>query len=120
MAGIGRVGYEEALCYMLSVYLWLSFGDDVNVHGCALRVGYRHGSEILVFSYDVLSLSNTEHRRTVHSSIVKLPDLFDPSVESFSCAVGVVGHAFNRRPEVLVITVHVFGLRVERVPVDIV
>ena len=46
-AGIARVGYEEALCHVLSVYPWLIFGDDVNVHGSALRVGYIHGGEYL-------------------------------------------------------------------------
>src|ERR1044072_191292 len=62
-AGIARVGYVETLCHVLSVYPWLIFGDDV--HGSALGVGYRHSSEIPVFSFDILSPSDTEHRRIV-------------------------------------------------------
>ena len=81
-AGIARVGYEEALCHVLSVYPWLIFCDSI--HGSALGVGYSHGSENPVFSFDILSPSDTEHRRVVQSRVVKLPDLLDPSLKSFS------------------------------------
>src|SRR5215216_136617 len=93
MAGIARVVYEEALCHVLSAYPWLVFCDSV--HGSALGVGYSHGSEIPVFSFDILSPSDTEHRRVVQSRVVKLPDLLDPFVKSLSCAVVAAGHAFH-------------------------
>src|SRR3954467_2837921 len=62
-AGIARVSYVETLCHVLSVYPWLIFGDDV--HGSALGVWYRHSAVIPVFSFDILSPFDTEHRRIV-------------------------------------------------------
>ena len=91
MAGIDWISYEETLCHMSSVYPWLIFGDGVD--GTAIiGVGYTHGSEMSVFSVYIFSPSDTEHRCTMQSRVVKLPYLFDPSVISLNY---IPGHGFH-------------------------
>src|SRR3954468_21945955 len=50
-----------------------------------------YSSQYPVFSFDILSRSDTKNRRVVQSKVVKLSDLLDPSIKSFSCVVLTAG-----------------------------